>query len=261
MTPLIDICFNLTHECFRNDDDTVIARAQDAGVCHMAVPGVSVDDSAAALKLLDRYPELLRVGAGTHPHMSNTWTHTEERRLNDLASDPRIGFIGEIGLDYHRSYSSVEQQIAAFEQQLEIAATHHLPVFLHQRDAHDDFVVRLKAVRAHLPRAVVHCFTGNETELREYLNLDCHIGITGWICDERRGTHLRSLVRLIPLSHLMIETDSPFLAPRDLRPKVRRNEPCHLPHIAKTLASYMGLPFEKVAHHTHQNARQFFGFA
>ncbi len=116
--------------------------------------------------------------------------------------------------------------------------------------------------RSRLPAGVAHCFTGDERELRDYLDLDLSIGITGWICDERRGHHLRDLVRLIPADRLMLETDAPYLMPRDLTPKPhsRRNEPKYLPHILATVAACRGEPAELVAAATTRNARRLFGF-
>jgi len=135
-------------------------------------------------------------------------------------------------------------------------------VFLHQRDAHDAFMAILREYRPGLRAGVAHCFTGTERELRDYLALDLSIGVTGWICDERRGQHLRELVRLIPPERLMIETDAPYLLPRDLNPKprTRRNEPKYLPHILKTVAACRGEPAPSVAEATTRNALAFFGF-
>ena len=109
--------------------------------------------------------------------------------------------------------------------------------------------------------AVVHCFTGERDELRAYLDLGLYIGITGWICDERRGQHLRELVSDIPRDRLMIETDAPYLTPRDMRPqpKARRNEPAFLPHILRTVARALGRPPEEVAAETTRNAATLFG--
>ncbi|HJY78648.1 MAG TPA: TatD family hydrolase, partial [Burkholderiales bacterium] len=132
-------------------------------------------------------------------------------------------------------------------------------LFLHSRDAHPRFYEILKHHR--VKRAVAHCFTGERDELRAYLELDLYIGITGWICDERRGRHLLELVKEIPRERLLLETDSPYLTPRDLQPqpKARRNEPAFLPHIARTVARALGRPVEELAADTTRNACRFFG--
>jgi TatD DNase family protein len=134
------------------------------------------------------------------------------------------------------------------------------PVFLHQRDAHEAFVAILKDYVAGLAGGVAHCFTAGLEEARAYLDLGLHIGITGWLCDERRGLHLKDVVRFVPLDRLLVETDAPYLLPRDLKPKPkgRRNEPCFLPHIVATIAQLRGESVESVADQTTRNALELF---
>lgn len=262
MTPgLVDICFNFTHASFRRDEVEVLARAQDAGVTAMMVTGSSVEDSQAAIVLAERYSDRLYVTAGAHPHLAEGWTQETRNALRELAAHAKVRAIGETGLDYNRNYSSPAAQRHAFEQQLELACELAMPVFLHARDAHDDFIALLAHYRAGLPNAVVHCFTGSGDELDACLALDLHVGITGWICDERRGSHLRELVRRIPADRLMLETDAPYLTPRDLRPqpKARRNEPAMLPHILKAVAAEREAAPAEVAAQTTATARRFYG--
>ena len=180
--------------------------------------------------------------------------------MRALLREPEVRAAGETGLDYHRDYSPREAQRFAFERQLALGIEAGKPLFLHQRDAHEDFVAMVRAARDRIGRAVVHCFTGDRRELHDYLDLDLHIGITGWICDERRGLHLRELVRDIPAGRLMIETDAPYLLPRNLVPKPshRRNEPCFLPHIAAEVARDRGESLEQLTAHTAATAREFF---
>jgi TatD DNase family protein len=181
--------------------------------------------------------------------------------MRELAAAPEVCAVGETGLDYYRNYSPRAAQIAAFERQLAIAVDTGKPLFLHQRDAHADFIACLDQVRKRISRAVVHCFTGERDELVACLDRDFFIGITGWICDERRGTHLRELVRLIPADRLMIETDAPYLLPRDLNPKPshRRNEPMYLAHVCAAVAAARGESVESVAATTTAAAAAFFG--
>src|SRR5262249_4358658 len=146
----------------------------------------------------------------------------------------RVRAVGECGLDFNRDFSPRPVQERWFAAQLALAAALDKPVFLHERDAHARFVAILK--EAPPVRGVVHCFTGTRAELDVYLEMGLHIGITGWICDERRGAGLAALVRHVPLDRLLVETDAPFLVPRDLRPRPAHNEPAFLPHIAQTVA-------------------------
>jgi TatD DNase family protein len=169
--------------------------------------------------------------------------------------------VGECGLDYFRDFSPRELQRRAFHWQLEIAARVGKPVFLHQRDAHEDFLAILKEHRSTLAGGVAHCFTAGEAERDAYLELGLHIGITGWICDERRGLHLREVVKGIPADRLMLETDAPYLLPRDLKPapKSRRNEPHHLVHVARAVAAARGASMETLATEALHTTRRFFG--
>lgn len=259
---LVDIGLNLAHDSFDHDRDHVVAAAAAAGVRHMVITGSTLDGSRAAIELARAAPDRFRATAGIHPHHAHEFHAEDLPALRELLRAPEVGAAGECGLDYFRNFSPHPDQERAFRQQLELAAELGKPVFLHQRDAHDAFMAILREYRPRLPAGVAHCFTGDERELRDYLDLGLSIGITGWICDERRGHHLRDLMRLIPADRLMIETDAPYLLPRDLSPKPhgRRNEPKYLPHILATVAACRGEAPEAVAAATTRNALKFFGF-
>jgi TatD DNase family protein len=239
---LIDIGINLTHDSYDVDRDAVIARARHVGVTQMIVTGASVEGSIKAVELARSRPGELFATAGVHPHHATELTSESLSTLEELARAPEVVAAGECGLDYFRDFSPRPVQQQAFHRQLELAARLGKPVFLHQRDAHEDFLAILKEHHRNLRGGVTHCFTGAERELAAYLDLGFAIGITGWICDERRGAHLLSLVREIPGERLLLETDGPYLLPRDLHPKPasRRNEPVYLPHIAAVVARARG---------------------
>ena len=256
----IDIGINLAHDSFAADRDAVIARAQAAGVVQMVVTGSSAASTRAAVELARAHPRRLFATAGVHPHHAQEWSAQLASELSALASCPEVVAIGECGLDYYRNLSAPVAQREAFHRQLELAAVAGKPVFLHQRDAHADFVAILREHRSTLSGAVAHCFTGTAAELECYLELQLFIGITGWICDERRGAHLVPLMRAIPAQQLMLETDSPYLMPRDLQPRPvsRRNEPAYLPHIAAAVAHARSETLAKLAQDTTDNARRLF---
>lgn len=258
---LIDIGVNLTHDSFDRDRAAVLARAEAAGVVQMVVTGASGASSRTALELADAHPGRLFATAGVHPHHAAELTDELAGELERLGGHSRIVAVGECGLDYFRDFSPRDVQRRAFARQLEIAARIGKPVFLHQRDAHADFAAILREYRGALCGGVAHCFTGSGAELTEYLSLDLAIGITGWFCDERRGAHLAPLVRDIPADRLMLETDAPYLLPRDLHPKPasRRNEPAFLPHIARAVARARGATLEGLAASTTAAARALFG--
>ena len=257
---LIDIGSNLTHDSFDADREQVLEAAREAGVTQMIVTGASEDGSTLALELARRHQGVLYATAGVHPHHASDYSGDTDALLRDLAAQDEVVAVGETGLDYFRDFSPRDAQRSAFERQLRVAADTALPLFLHLRDAHEDFHAMLAEHRAALAEVVVHCFTGSRDEMLRYLELDCHIGITGWICDERRGTHMKDYLGEIPADRLMIETDAPYLKPRNLRPKVKshRNEPRFLPWIAGTLAAVRGEHPERLAAQTTANARRFF---
>ena len=257
---LVDIGCNLTHDSFDVDRDAVLERARAADVVQMIVTGASADGSRAALDLARRHPGELYATAGVHPHRASEFTDETESVLRSLSAEDEVVAVGEAGLDYFRDLSPRDAQREAFQRQLQIGIDSGLPLFLHMRDAHGDFRAILREVRDRLSEVVVHCFTGGREELRDYLDLDCHIGITGWICDERRGTHMKDFLHEIPADRLLVETDAPYLKPRNLRPRVKthRNEPCWLPWIVGTLAAVRGEHPGYVAERTTENARRFF---
>ncbi|MFO0759227.1 MAG: TatD family hydrolase [Byssovorax sp.] len=261
---LIDIGANLTHKSFRGDLAAVLERALGAGVGTILVTGTSAPSSRLAWQLaVDRRagpsPRLFAT-AGVHPHQASTLSPALLEELDALVRRPEVVAVGECGLDYDRDFSPRDRQRAALDAQLDLAAAVGKPVFLHEREAHEDFARALERARPKLAGGVVHCFTGSRAAMERYLALDLHIGITGWICDERRGKHLRELVKLVPRGRLLVETDAPFLFPRDLpdHRKHGRNEPALLDHVASTVARCRGEPLAELAEHTTAAAEKLF---
>jgi len=256
---LIDIGINLAHDSYDADREAVLARAEAAGVVQMVITGSTLESTRRALELARAHPGRLFATAGVHPHHASELGAQREAELEELARAPEVVAVGECGLDYYRDFSPRDAQRRAFHRQLELALRLDKPVFLHQREAHADFVAIL---REHAPawRGVAHCFTGSAEELSCYLELGLAIGITGWICDERRGSHLATLMPKIPAGRLLVETDGPYLLPRDVRPKPasRRNEPAFLPRIAATVARARGETLESLARSSSAAARALF---
>ena len=254
---LVDIGANLTHSSFREDVDAVVERARQAGVGEIIFTGTSVEESRAAAALAERFG--FHSTVGVHPHHARDNGPATIPALRELAKHPRVVAIGECGLDFNRNYSPHPDQEKWFVAQVELGIELRKPLFLHSRDAFPRFSQIISSLKPET--AVAHCFTGSGEELRAYLDLGLYIGITGWICDERRGAHLLELVREIPRERLLLETDAPYLTPRDLhpQPKARRNEPAFLPHIARTVARALNRPVEEIAAETTSNARRLFG--
>jgi TatD DNase family protein len=257
---MIDIGVNLTNKRFQKDIPAVIDNAKLAGVSNLIITGTSITESQLALQLAKTCPDFLFCTAGIHPHDAKLFDKHSLKQLRELASHSQVKAIGECGLDFNRNYSTPAEQEYAFTQQLELAVELQLPVFMHERDANQRFIELLSPYIKQLPNAVLHCFSGDQEDLQRCLDIDLHIGITGWICDERRGAHLLELVKLIPSNRLMIETDAPYLLPRSMRPKPKssRNEPKYLPYIAETIANARQQSVEQFTMQTMQTSQAFF---
>ncbi|MEH6638196.1 MAG: TatD family hydrolase [Porticoccaceae bacterium] len=272
---LVDIGVNLTNPRFNHDQTEVLQRARAAGVDQVIITGTCVNSSEQALALCEQYaddfPGMLYTTAGVHPHDAKDWNSDTLLRLRKLAEQPQVVAIGETGLDFNRDYSPRVDQEKVFETQIELAIECGLPLFLHERDAHQRQLDILKSYRDQLSEAVIHCFTGTRSELFNYLDLNLHIGITGWVCDPRRGLELQGLVKNIPLDRLMIESDAPFLLPKKLLPRSNapkhqatkksdknRNEPAYLPSVLSQLAECRQENGIELARATTATARRFF---
>lgn len=262
-TPLIDIGINLTNKSFTKDLDQVLERAYQAQVLQLVITGTSEQENEQALKLCQEYDasaSQLFSTAGVHPHHAKDWHSETLTTLQQLLTQPTVKAVGECGLDFNRDFSPRPIQERIFEEQLSLAVALGKPVFMHERDADERFIAILKQFRDQLPAAVIHCFTGEKRVLYRYLDMDLHIGITGWICDERRGVHLQELVKDIPVGRLMLETDGPYLLPRTLqdKPQNRRNEPAFLPEVLKMVARCRQETEQQTAAHTTACAQSFF---
>ena len=258
---LIDIGVNLTNRAFDSDREAVVQRAFDAGVLRLVITGTNENSSRAAAFYAARAPGSLYSTAGVHPHDAKSCTPQTMDALREIAAAGCVIAIGECGLDYNRDFSPRDVQRTWFIKQLQLAIDLGKPVFLHERDAFEDFAAILKEHIGALKGAVVHCFTGSEKELEVYLDIGCYIGITGWICDPRRGGDLTRLVKEIPGDRLMLETDAPYLLPKDLprSGKSGRNESAFLVHIARAVARFTGKDLEGLAAETYANSCRFFG--
>jgi TatD DNase family protein len=261
---LIDIGVNLLHPQFDPDRQAVIERSRLAGITCMIVTGTDLEVSRAAVDLCRQPGAALVCTAGIHPHDARSAPSGWREDLRALAREAPVVAIGETGLDFNRNFSPPHIQEKLFRDQLALAAELNLPVFVHERDASDSVLQTLNEVLGHRGCAslgvVVHCFTGDLAALDAYLELGCHIGITGWVCDRRRGAGLRALVPRIPLDRLLAETDAPFLRPHNAPADNhgRRNEPALLPWVIATLAEQLELPPERIAQETAANAQRLF---
>ena len=272
----IDTGVNLTDPRF--ELAPLLLRAAYANVEHIVVISTSIDDAEKAVALCQQHNNIdssnyteysdserasintvkLACTAGIHPHYSDNANPQSWTKLKRLIADNRISAIGECGLDFNRNFSTKANQLFAFEQQLDIAANHNMGVYLHERDAFDEQIKLLEQYAPSLKFMVTHCFTSHKEHLDAYVALGCYVGITGWLCDEKRGQALREAVTTLPLSRLLLETDAPYLFPKTLKPRKSKNEPCYLPHIAETLSQITSQDVSAIEKHAFDNALKLF---
>ena len=262
---LIDIGVNLSNSRFDKDIEQVIERAHSAGVEQLILTGTSVEESQSVVAICERFDNqfsgMLWATVGIHPHDAKTLSPSNLAALRELATHQYVVAIGETGLDFHRTLSTEKQQEKSFEAHIELAIELKMPLFLHERDAAPKQIEMLKSYRDNICNGVIHCFTGDKKTLFRYLDMDLHIGITGWVCDERRGQELQKIVKNIPLDRLMLETDAPYLTPRNMptKPKNGRNEPAFLAHVLSGIAAVRAENIDEIATTTTATAIKFFG--
>ncbi len=254
-----DIGVNLTNSRLEPICEQVLAAARQVDVQRFVITGTSLAESKAACGLA-RQHEGCYATAGVHPHDAANVEAGYIESLKNLAQDPKVVAIGECGLDFNRNYSPPEQQITVFSEQVQLASELDMPLFLHERDAFDSQTGILSGSAKPL-RGVAHCFTGDTRQLQGYLDMGLYIGITGWLCDPKRGTALREALEFLPMDRLLLETDAPFLVPKNLPGKVRLNEPKYLPHIAAEVANVKALSLAEVAVASWQNSQDLFGIS
>jgi len=260
MAGFIDIACNFTHDSFKDNLDEVLNNAEHAGVDKFVLLCASLDDIDPIKVIQNNTPEKLFISAGIHPHHATEILEINYDALFNKLKSINPNAIGETGLDYFRNISPPDIQKKSFGMHIEIAKELNLPLYLHQRDAHSDFIRIIKENISNFPKFVVHCFTGTQAELDEYLELGAYIGLTGWICDAKRNIDLRKSIKNIPIEKMMIETDSPYLIPKNLmlKPKKNINEPKYLPHIANEICELTGYELEELKSATSNNAIKFF---
>lgn len=260
---MIDIGVNINHKDYLNDLENTLQECQEAGVEGMICIASDLKESQQIQRLCENHQQMWFT-LGCHPHQAKTWGKSSQANLNDLIATKRPVAIGETGLDFNRNYSSRAEQIYAFEEQIDLALEHDLPLYLHERDAHTDMLEILtrryinQAKSNHQVNGVVHCFTGTKDALDAYLELGLYIGITGWVCDERRGQSLQEAVPHIPNDKLLLETDAPYLLPRNIRPRPKRNHPKYLPWVAKEVARLKDISVETLLQQTQKNTSKLF---
>jgi TatD DNase family protein len=255
---MIDIGVNFHSRQLDGQSDELIERAKAAGVTGVLATGTSEKESSFAVALAAQYPDYVWATAGVHPHGAKNWSPRTLAHLEALWADAATVAIGEAGLDYNRMFSSVEEQRVAFEQQLDSAIRVKKPLFLHCRDAFDDFRAMTRAAAQDGAFGVVHCFTGTAAEAEGHLADGFDIGITGWVADPARGESLRDALKVIPLERMHLETDAPYLMPRNKPKRGSVNEPSNLIWVARAIGEVLQIDADHVAQVTAENSRRLF---
>jgi len=258
VTPWIDIGVNSAHAPIASAVPEVLKRARAAGVHGALLTGTCLASSTLVHEQAQAAGPGYGATAGVHPHDAKDAPADLEQQLRQRLEAPAVCAVGETGLDFNRDYSPRATQERVFTVQLALAAETGLPLFLHERDAAARFQACFAPFAGQV-RGVLHCFTGDPAMLAWGLAQGLYFGITGWVCDERRGEALRAAVREIPEDRLLLETDAPFLVPRTLRPRPRHNEPAYLPVVADAVAALRGLSRQALAARCLANTVALFG--
>jgi len=253
-----DAGVNLTHARLDRQLESVIERAQNAGVLNQLVIATNLREAQSALELCQRFPDSLHMTVGVHPHDADDAPHDLQKQLLQLAQSPHVKAIGECGLDFNRNFSSPTNQQRVLIEQIEVANELNLPLYLHEREAlKEQLSILDRYASPRLPR-LTHCFTGGRNAADAYNEREHWFGLTGWLCDARSNTELLTALPWLPKQRTVLETDAPFLLPRNIRPRPRDNEPAFVPYIGEVLATHWDLSVADVAKLTTANALRLF---
>ncbi len=250
-----DIGVNLFCRQFPKPEQ-VVNHAAAAGVCCI-LTGTDRKENRLIDEFVKKYDAFGT--AGIHPHNADSAGKEDFEQIEKLiAGNSRIVAVGECGLDFDRMFSTRENQIRCLEKHIVLAEKLDKPLFLHERSAAEEFAKRFKRHPEICRKSVVHCFTGDKKTLDQYLSMGFSVGITGWICDDRRGKELREAVKLLPLDRVLIETDAPYLTPRNVPGLLRTNVPENIVYVAGELAKYMNVEEEVLIRHARENTERIF---
>lgn len=250
-----DAGVNLFSPQFAGQEAAIVVEAQAAGIERLLLISSELAESQRNLRFCQQYANCYTT-AGVHPHQAAQVSSNWLPSLQQLALQPGVVAIGECGLDFNRDFSPRQQQQQVFAEQLQLAKQLDKAVYLHERDA---FATQLAMLNEQqISYGIAHCFTGDRSQLQAYLDLGLYIGITGWLCDERRGQALQQAIHYIPADRLILETDAPYLVPRTVRPRPKRNTPALLPAIAAEVARLTGRELTDIAAQTYANSCRLF---
>ena len=249
----VDTHCHLDGEEFREDLEAVITRAREAGVAAIGIPGINLQSLDTVIDVCHRYPNYCYPMLGLHPEdVKADWREVLERIK--AAITPEVIAIGEVGLDYYWSREFEKEQLEAFEEQVRWAVELQLPLMIHCRKAQNEMVAIIKKYQKDLPGGVFHCFTGNEHEAEELLQFDRFVLGVGGVSTFKKSHLPEVLPAVVPLDRIVLETDSPYMAPVPKRGE--RNEPAYVAYVLKRLAEAYGVSEEELAQKTNDNCKK-----
>lgn len=250
-----DAGLNLFSPQFSGQEQQIVQQAHAENVTHLLLISSDLNETELNKEFASKHPRCFCT-AGVHPHHAARVSSHWLKDLTAALQHPAVVAIGECGLDFNRDFSPRTQQQVVFAAQLQLAKECGKAVYLHERDA---FATQVAILKEHkISHGVAHCFTGNQQQMRTYLDLGLYIGITGWLCDERRGQALQDAIRYLPSDRLILESDAPYLLPRTLRPRPRFNQPAFLPVIAADVARLTGRTLQDIAIQSMNNSLALF---
>ncbi|MEE5991744.1 MAG: TatD family hydrolase [Oscillospiraceae bacterium] len=250
-----DIGLNLFCRQFHNPEH-ILQEAEENGVCCI-LTGSDMKENEKVNAFIPNHD--VYGTCGIHPHNADSATQADFVRMKEIhQNNPKIVAVGECGLDYDRMFSTKENQIRCLEKHIVMAEELDKPMFLHERSASEDFIKRFKKHPEICKKSVVHCFTGDRKTLEAYLEMGFFIGITGWICDDRRAGDLREAVKVLPLERVLLETDAPYLTPKNVNGLSRVNVPQNIRYVAEELAKHMHVSVEELTAHAKDNTETLF---
>jgi len=255
---LFDSHCHLDDRAYDNDIPEVVKRMNTAGVAAAMIIGTTLPRSIKAVSLAESFPGLY-ASVGIHPHDAKSCNEATLKTFRNLAKNPVVRAWGEIGLDFNRMFSPRETQEKWLIRQLEIAAELNLPVIFHERDSNGRLIEILRTYFKNVKNGVIHCFSGNKTELKQYLDFGLYIGITGIVTIKGRGADLRKLVPFIPVERILIETDAPYLTPAPEKNHIMRNEPAFVRSVLLKLAAVREEDPEYLSAKIWDNTRRLYG--
>ena len=250
----VDTHCHLDGEEFRDDLEAVVARAREAGVGAIGIPGIDLASCDTVMEMCSRYPDYCYPMLGLHPEEVKADWQTVLAQIKPRLNDPQVVAIGEVGLDFYWSREFEEAQLAAFEEQVKWSVDCQLPLMIHCRKAQHELVAILKRHQDDLPGGVFHCFTGNEQEAKELLQFERFMLGIGGVLTFKKSHLPEVLSACVPLNRIVLETDSPYMAPVPMRGQ--RNEPAFVAHVLTRLAEAYGVDAEMVANQTNMNCEK-----